>query len=302
MVVMGNDLTSPRYMTRTVHANRAIFAHNNYEVNGSSNNAFQLRACDSDGFTCGGDDATQLSQWINVSDNLVDSFEPGGNPTFKLCDDSRCSSDPASLTGNGGLHDVILERNFERYIVGGSGQVGANGMFGFHSGTDVTIRNNVRDAQGIVSGTNLLFANFGTFTEQPGVNVHVYNNTLYTDDSVTNNVTICSAGSGYITSGLCYGNLTYTPNVSGTDNESAGGGWTSADNVFASSSPFSGTPPTQGATAIADFAAAASGQADGTGYDFSAPGLWNMLDADGCLRAAPWDAGAWQIGAGSCLP
>jgi hypothetical protein len=304
MVVMGNDMTSPRYMTRTVHANKAIFAHNSYEVTVNPNNPFQLRSCDSSALSCGGDNTVQQSRWIIVADNLFESFEPTGNTIVKLCDDSRCSSTDVDLTGLGGLNDVIIERNLDRYIVGGSGQVGSNGFVGFHSGTDITIRNNVRDAQGIAStGSSLAFASFATFTEQPGVRVHVYNNTLYTDDTAASKtVDLCVSSSSYMTSGFCYGNLSYTPNVGGAKNATVGSGWTSADNVFATSSPFTATPPTQGATALSSFAIAPAGQADGTGYDFTGTDLWNMLDADGCLRAAPWDAGAWQIGAGSCLP
>lgn len=302
LLVMGNSFggPSPDYLVRTVHSNKYLNAHNTYTNNNSTTqqNALQIRSCEISG--CGGNNTVQQTRWIIVSDNFFLQRDPGSaGPTIKLWDNSA----NATGTGTGGIRDIIVERNFQRFLPGAS-PVAVAGMVGYHPPFDLTVRNNVLDLQGMNpsagSPASIVWFGQASFGFTP-TGIEVYNNTAYTDDTGSGSFTACVGSANIAAGAKCYGNLVYEPNRSGANNATDGGNWTAADNVFATTMPFIAPPPQQGLTSMDDFNVNVGSQADGAGYDFSGADTWNALDAGGCVRSAPWDAGAWQIGATGCL-
>jgi hypothetical protein len=250
----------------------------------------------------------------------------GNGDHLKICQTQGGCTAVCDSEGEGECSDMLVENNFF-HLDGSPGTV-------THPITvqcaDTTVRNNIIDYQGAAAAGTVnmvqLMALVDTAngaTPYPDDNVHVFNNTFYTDDMTTNILRPCNGDIGGGTH-LCYSNLMYVPGHTGTRGSSATG-WTYSNNVFIDGSPggnpFVGAVPGLDATTPADFELAAAVSACDTDTDGDEAEDCGTIDwtavtdsqmiVDWGLGCRPedgadgdateeWDLGAWERGSGAC--
>jgi cysteine-rich repeat protein len=298
--VLDGSLTpgTSTYNFRTVHFPYGAIQHNRIRRPGSNANNLSLRAWA--GTATNPPNAP--TQYTVIADNHFSAQNPGMG-FMRTCQSNTCDSAAPNYTD---VQHLLVERNFFTLEPGAlpTGQF----LIGHFMGGDLTIRNNVVDAQGIDfsqagSRTRLVTHAPGLGTGRNEDRVHVLNNTLYSDDAGPRTVVLCdsmSVGTGH----ECLGNLAYVPANSGTDVIADGAGWSAnRANQFANATPFASTVPQQGATTPASFEPAATGPAKDSGDDFVAStSVANVRDfAKRCRPIArDLDAGAREQGAAAC--
>jgi PKD repeat protein len=319
MLTMGgysDNSGDGEFVVRTLHQRWSVIQHmelRNPGRRGGARNTLQFRAWDN---AAGAARSTEDNKWNIVSDNHFINRGDSSTYVMRVCEDSGCNC-PAGCDagGNGAVEneDLIVERNFFTFDVTAPT---SSVLFGIESwGGDQTFRNNVADYRGgMIDGAPNRFVT-ARGSAHPNAtnddNIHVYNNTVYFNDTYSGDFVFCYAFGA--DSGLfCRNNLLYAPNNTGQFMDGTSG-FTASNNLNAIVNPFLGPVPSKSSVDKDDFRIASPnpGVID-TGYDFS-PGSdrdrWVHDDAyGGCRPATPgagnpsWDIGAHEVGAVSCIP
>lgn len=319
ILVMGNvvdDAYEGQFVLRTVHFPWSVLQHN--RLVRPSNDPSDQR------------NVIQIRAWAA---NQAGSAQPPPTPTrFVLISDNHLGQDNSSVfvrtcqtndCNDGALaqdvSDVVIERNFLFFTAMPGGlKTRMPHVFQIQGG-DVTVRDNIVDLQGIdavSTGTwDRLVEQQANMASTPARNddrIHVFNNAVYYDESVSRGFQICtsySAGIGH----RCQNNLVVLPNHSGSKSVDDGPPWSSSNNVLTSTSPFAGAVPNQGSSSPTSFQLAPSATvAVDAGYDFGVEDAGTRLDFAARCRPADgadadtipdWDIGPWeQASSLDCIP
>jgi len=307
---------------RTRHTQHYLFSHITFLNATSGNNHLQLRQDDGDNTrwpaAATGSAAQMAGRFTIVSDNFFAESAANTFYTTRTCVDNGCNcGEPsgcvAALSGNiTPVYDFVFERNFYSWPYDTASPKLA--VYELQGG-GMTIRNNVFDLQSAFTGGFSLVQVTGSPTaalsgSTPTGNVHVYNNTLYFNQALSNPFTfagIRGTGTGCPQNCFSRNNLLVAPNFTGTVGNS--GSFTASNNLLVRTpNPFAATVPVRGSTRISSFmlGSGSAGPVD-TGYSFSPStnrDVWVHEDAFGGCRGAggtgPWDVGASEFGAPRC--
>jgi PKD repeat protein len=321
VLVLGNVIDNAyqgQFVLRTVHFPKSVVAHNALlrPLNNPAGqrNTVQIRAWAANG-TGGAQPPPAPTRWVVFADNHIG--QDNASVFVRTCQTNDCTDSTQAQD----VRDVIFERNFLFFTKQPGGTPSRMARAFWIQGGDVTVRDNVVDAQGIEAGNapeqdRLVSQGFNMASGPAGLDddrIHVVNNVVYFDESVQRTFRICeslSAGSGH----RCQNNLVHLPNHTGQKYPDDGTpGWQSSNNLIAGASPFGAPIPDQGLSSPTSFklAAGAAGAVD-AGYDFDVLDAGTRLDfgarcrpADGMDAdgAAHWDVGAWEQSSDvECLP
>jgi PKD repeat protein len=305
-VLFDNNYTG-EFSFRTIHFPHSVLQHSRLmrpqEDSFNTRNVLQLRAWAGTANNVPGTPPTPTdTDFVIISDNVFS--QDNEDSVVRTCQGNEC----ANTSSTPELENVIIERNFFFFSTGGSGGAGGMTKAFWLQGGDITVRNNVVDLQGIIDSQglqNLVQHAPNAIGSSNDDNIHVLNNTVYYDDSIsTDGFRFCGGGS-VGTGHLCYNNLAYLPNHSASEVVDDGGNWNSSHDLFASSDPFAAPVPGQEATQATDFQAdpGAASVVD-AGFDFGTSAPTVRLDHGIRCRpaSAEWDIGAWEAGADTaCL-
>lgn len=309
------------FNVRTVHNYKTVIAHNHILDAAQTN--LNLRAwggtagCDTDA-TVDCDHRTgpvaTASEYIVIRDNWLranNAATPtGGRPFIRLCQNNECANPSGDCggacpaTGSAAeMQYVLIEENFTSWVGSGSSQ--ASYPLVQIQGGDVTVRNNIRDAQGApmdVDATLVLHqANAATDVTNDD-RIVVIGNTEYIDGDPPN-VVQCSGGA-VGSDHVCQLNLTYAPNQSGgTFADDDGGGWatTTGNDLRDTGDPDPFDNPIPASSDPSDFVLDASSTAKDKGVTPASGTSLNVDFGQNCRPAgASRDAGAWEQGASAC--
>ena len=320
VVFDANESAGGLSSLRSQHIQYAVFTHNDWINGGSGREHMQLRAFDEMNVSEQGTDAED-DRWNLIADQYME--EPGNGGFFKICTDSGCNCSQTGSCGAPGMghivdsRDFLIERNFITCDTRGPT---ARTSFFLLDGGEHTIRNNVFDVQGCVaSGANWALAQVygeaGVNSSGSAVdgNVHVYNNTIFSDVAYSNNATFVSENTGFGNSGCPTGcqsknNLIVWPGYTGDTTPNDAAPVTSSNNLLVTTeAPFLVAPPEVGLAQIDDFRIVSTTGASlprDAGYDFSVGSdtdKWVHKDAGGrCMADGQWDIGAWEYNATMC--
>ncbi|OFX03782.1 MAG: hypothetical protein A3E78_01870 [Alphaproteobacteria bacterium RIFCSPHIGHO2_12_FULL_63_12] len=305
---------------RNHHMQHSLIAHRSFANPTPAREHLQLRTFDVVGaFTCGNADEC-ATMFDIVQDNALEESASNTFYTVRTCVDAGCNCglSPSSCGDNTdgtieAVHDVIFERNFHYWPQDTAADKSSGGIYEIQGG-GVTIRNNVFDVQGGFTGALPFVVALGEPLSKasgstPTGDVHVYNNTIYFNDSIASTFTFASEnssnGTGCPSGTTCRAanNLLVAPNHSGSAT-------THADYVAASNTkittpnPFVASVPARGSTDTADFKLAAASAPIDAGYDFNAGADTNRWVYDDalwlCRTDGQWDIGAHEYGASAC--
>jgi len=294
------------FSLRTIHFPRSVIAHSRLarpqDDANNTRNVIQLRAWAGTSNTVPGTPPTPTdTEWVIIADNVLSQATE--DSVIRTCQGNECNGTIDSPE----LQNVVIERNFFFFEQGGCcGNFGMTKVFWLQGG-DITVRNNVVDLRGIKDGegTQALVVqapNMAGSTNDD--NVHVLSNTVFYDDAISqDDFRICgsTAGSGH----RCWNNLAYIPNHHADQDAAAGGSWQTADNVFATASPFVAPVPPRGSVDADDFRLGPQAQqAIDAGTPIEGGGSAVLTDYGVQCRPAGggWDVGAWEYASeSSCL-
>jgi PKD repeat protein len=316
-LVMGSRIDNAyggQFNLRTVHFPRSLIAHSVFlrpqETGSNKRNNVQLRAWAGGNGSGGGGllPAPSKTEWVIVADNVLGS--DNADHFVRTCQSNDC----IDIASSQSIENVIFERNFLFRSRGGTGGTSRVARAFWLQGGDITVRNNALDLQGLavaaVSSPDALVEHMASATKAPALNddrIHVLANTVYYDDASPNAFQLCrggAAGTGH----LCRNNLAWLPGQSGQRRIDDGGGWSSANNLYAGPNPFAAAVPQQGLSSLASFALDPRGPAADAGYDFVATDAAVRLDAANRCRPADgadadaiahWDVGAYEASSGT---
>jgi hypothetical protein len=251
----------------------------------SGRNAIQIRGTDPQ--------TTQNGRAV-IRRNLFVSHGHSAAPFLRFCRDAGCHDDGPA--GGATMQDILVESNHMHFDRGVT-TTPNYGLVSIRAG-EVTVRNNTIDLSGLGSnGGNIRMCYVIDEPRGGGSydNVHCFNNTIYSGDQSNEGLILCEAnvGAGH----RCYNNLVYTPNLTGSFDESSGS-WQVGGNLRASASPFAAgsQPGVPFATSGAEFVLAPTDTL-ATDRGVSIAGTFaNSIHHDwaGRCRAEPIDIGAFE--------
>ncbi len=307
---------------RSRHTQHYLFSHISFLNAANGHEHLQLRQDDGDNTrwpaVSSGSAAQMAGRFVILSDNSFEESAANYFYTVRTCVDNGCncgepSGCAAALSGNiTPTHDFIFERNYHYWPDDTAASKAA--IYEIQGG-GMTIRNNVYDLQGGFTGGLSFVQVTGSPTaarsgSTPTGNVHVYNNTLYFNQSISSPFSFTSlrgTGTGCTQNCFSRNNLLVAPSFTGAVGNSSA--FTASNNLLIRTpNPFATTVPARGSTRISNFrlGSGSAGAVD-TGYSFSASSnrdVWVYDDAFGGCRGTSstgaWDVGASEFGAALC--
>ena len=302
---------------RTRHMQHTVIAHMDFLRPSPNYEHWQLRSWSYSDPALSNRVQAEASRFVQIHDNWMELSNGNGFASIRICNDQGCNCyNGASCVRAVENVDFVLEQNHFLYIENGTDADRFSLMSVMCGGH--TVRNNTIDMQGALgAGANTLFVIWtlgNTTTQSEGNcgndNIHVYNNTLYVSDSISENVHFAddhfNAGStGCDTDCRDFNNLVVWPSGGGATLDGGDNGWSSSNNFATTSDPFVGTMGSQGATDFDHFQVSSpNASIIDAGYDFSTgsdTNGWGHLDLNGnCRTDGQWDIGAHEVGAINC--
>jgi hypothetical protein len=190
--LMGNvfsDSTGAEHILRTPNIYKSVISHNSMSTPASAKHVVKLQAA------VFGVSPTTFSEQIVMSDN---KFTTGAGAAWTV------TLGPQDAQENEKVRNVIVERN---WFAPHSGQQVALMVWA----QDVTVRNNVFNLTGTSDKRGMIVERRGI--EPPPANVHVYNNTFYSNSTGNFLPIQFATGAGMIAKN----NLGYAPTASSPD-------------------------------------------------------------------------------------